>query len=188
MSDTGGFAVVVLLGCSAVLASASTPVPTYGTYFGGAGDTNVAVAVAVDPSGNVIVAGYTTSQTLPGTANAFQPTKATGFADNKDVFVAKFNPSGTALLWATFLGGNGADVPVAVAADSVGNIYVSGTTTSSNLSIQATISCVPLSGYMNFNSSPPFHQSCSMGPPNTSSPSNRSSPRSAQTERSCCTQ
>jgi hypothetical protein len=87
-------AVCTLLCFWPILATGSTPVPTYGTYFGGTGDTNVAVAVAVamDPSGNIVVAGYTTSQTLPGTANAFQPTKATGFPDNQDVFIAKFNP------------------------------------------------------------------------------------------------
>src|ERR1700729_170533 len=58
-------AVCTLLWFLPVLATGSTPVPTYGTYFGGTGDTNVAVAVAVDPSGNIVVAGYTTSQTLP---------------------------------------------------------------------------------------------------------------------------
>jgi uncharacterized protein (TIGR03437 family) len=109
------------------VASAGTPVPTYGTYFGGTGDINAAVAVAVDSSGNVIVAGYTTSQTLPGTANAFQPTKASGGPENRDIFVAKFNQSGSTLLWTTFLGGAGDDVPTAIAVDSAGAIYLIGT-------------------------------------------------------------
>ncbi|MGA3017073.1 MAG: SBBP repeat-containing protein, partial [Bryobacteraceae bacterium] len=121
-----------LFGLWPILAAASTPVPTYGTYFGGTGDTNAAVAVAVDSAGNVIMAGYTTSQTLPGTAHAFQPTKATGFPDNRDVFIAKFDPTGRNLLWATFLGGDGDDIPVAVAVDSSSNIYVTGTTDSTN--------------------------------------------------------
>lgn len=114
---------------------ASTPVPTYGTYFGGTGDRNEAVAVAVDPSGNVIVAGFTSSQTLPGTATAFQPTKATGFPDNWDVFIAKFDPTGRTLLWATFLGGDDLDQPSAVAVDAVGSIYVIGTTRSTNFPV-----------------------------------------------------
>ena len=118
------------------LAAASTPVPTYGTYFGGTGDTNVGVAVAVDPSaGNVIIAGYTTSLTLPGTANAFQPTRATGYPDNKDVFVAKFDPTGHTLLWATFLGGDDLDEPTALAVDSAGSIYVVGATRSSTFPV-----------------------------------------------------
>jgi len=114
---------------------AGTLVPTYGTYFGGTGDINSAIAVAVDPSGNVIVAGCTTSQTLPGTANAFQPSKATGFPDNRDVFIAKFDPTGTSLLWASFLGGDGDDIPTAMAVDQTGSIYVIGTSGSSNLSV-----------------------------------------------------
>ncbi len=140
----------------------ATPIPTYGTYFGGSGDTNAAVAVALDPSGNVIMAGYTTSQTLPGTANAFQPTKATGFPDNKDVFIAKFDPTGRTLIWATFLGGNGDDIPVALAVDPAGNIYVTGTTHSSNYPAQTAISCVPAAGFSSFDSSPPFNQNCSV--------------------------
>ena len=93
------------------------------------------MAVVVDPTGNVIVAGFTTSQTLPGTARAFQPAKASGFPDNRNVFIAKFNPSGTVLFWATFLGGSNDDVPTALAVDSVGSIYVTGTTSSSNFPI-----------------------------------------------------
>jgi uncharacterized protein (TIGR03437 family) len=112
-----------------------TLVPTYGTYFGGTGDANVAVAVAIDASGNVIVVGFTTSQTLPGTANAFQPMKAAGFPDNRDVFVAKFDPTGTILLWATFLGGDNNDTPSALAVDQTGSIYVVGTSDSSNLPV-----------------------------------------------------
>src|SRR5579862_6017968 len=157
----GGWA--TLLVCGLVAVCGGSPVPTYGTYFGGGGDNNAAVAVAVDPQGNVIVAGHTTSQTLPGTTNAFQSVRATGFPDNEDVFIAKFNPSGTTLLWATFLGGNGDDQPTAIAVDSTGAIYVTGTTGSSNFPAQAAISCVPVAGFFNFNSSSPFQQSCSMG-------------------------
>ena len=150
------------LGPVAVL-HGGTPVPTYGTYFGGTGD-NVAVAVAVDSSGNVIVAGYTTSPTLPGTANAYQPTIATGFPGNQDVFIAKFSPSG-ALLWTTFLGGNSQDAPAALAVDLAGNIYVTGPTSSSNYPIQAVVSCAPVGGAFNFNSSAAFQQNCTMAAP-----------------------
>jgi hypothetical protein len=120
---------------SASYLRAGTPVPTYGTYFGGTGDRNEAVAVAVDPSGNIIMAGFTSSQTLPGTATAFQPAKATGFPDNWDVFIAKFDPTGRTLLWATFLGGDDLDQPSAVAVDASGSIYVIGTTRSSNFPV-----------------------------------------------------
>ncbi len=118
--------VVICALLSTAVLEAGSLVPTYGTYFGGTGDTNVAVAVAVGPSGEIVVAGYTTSETLPGTANAFQPTKATGFPDNRDVFIAKFDPTGTVLQWATFLGGAGDDEPTAVKVGTTGNIYVIG--------------------------------------------------------------
>jgi uncharacterized protein (TIGR03437 family) len=134
-----------------IVAAASTPVSTYGTYFGGTGDTNAAVAVAVDPSGNVVVVGYTTSLTLPGTANAYQPTKATGFADIRDIFLAKFDPTGRTLMWATFLGGNDDDMPNAVAVDSSGNVYVTGTTESTNFPVtpQAYLTTSPLPPSLN---------------------------------------
>ena len=132
---------------SPLTAFAGTPVPTYGTYFGGTGDINTAVAVALDPQGNVIVVGYTTSQTLPGTANAFQPTKATGFPDNQDVFIAKFDPTGQTLLWATFLGGDDLDQPTAIAVDSAGSIYVVGATRSSTFPVTA-------GAYLGSNSTP----------------------------------
>lgn len=144
MTLTGPENPLRILTCLAALAlcvgsctklSGGTPVPTYGTFFGGSGDTNVAVAVAVDPSGNVIVAGYTTSQTLPATANAFQPQKASGFPDNQNVFLAKFDPTGRTLLWATFLGGDLFDQPTALAVDASGDIYVTGTTQSSNFPV-----------------------------------------------------
>jgi uncharacterized protein (TIGR03437 family) len=141
--------IAALLALWPALATASTPVPTYGTYFGGTGDANAAVAVAVDPSGNVIVAGYTTSQTLPGTAHAFQPVKATKLSpSNGDVFIAKFDPSGRTLLWATFLGGNGNDSPTALAVDSSGNVYITGMTNSSNLPVTSgAYSASPASGF-----------------------------------------
>jgi len=147
--------VPAVFGLWTILASASRPTITYGTYFGGTGDTNAAVAVAIDPSGNVIMAGYTTSQTLPGTAQAFQPTKAAGFPDNRDVFIAKFDPSGRTLLWATFLGGDGDDTPTALAVDLSGNVYISGTTQSSNFPARAAISCT---------AAKPLQQGCSIAP------------------------
>jgi uncharacterized protein (TIGR03437 family) len=125
---------ILALLASAAL-SAATLVPIYGTYFGGTGDTNTAVAVTLDASGNVIVAGITSSQTLPGTANAFQPTKAPGFPDSQNVYIAKFNQTGHVLLWATFLGGDQDDRPTSVAVDPSGNVYVVGVTSSSTFPV-----------------------------------------------------
>jgi uncharacterized protein (TIGR03437 family) len=114
----------------------STPIVTYGTYFSGNGD-DTAIAVTIGPAGEIVVVGTTTSQSLPGTANAWQPTKAIGLPNNSDVFIAKFGPSGRTLQWATFLGGDGNDIPTAVAVDRNGSIYVTGTTQSSNFPVSA---------------------------------------------------
>ena len=70
----------------------------------------MAKLVAVAPTGEVIIVGTTTSSTLPGTSQAFQPTKGPGLPNNLDVFVSKFDSSGRRLLWSTFLGGDGNDV------------------------------------------------------------------------------
>jgi hypothetical protein len=107
------------------------------TSFGNGGETGI--AVATDPLGNVIITGTTTSSSLPGTANAFQQHLAAGLPNHANVFVAKFDPTGTILLWATFLGGNGNDSPIGIQADLAGNIYVLGSTQSST---------VPSTGYV----------------------------------------
>lgn len=83
----------IVAGLSSSISYCGTLVPTYGTYFGGGGQES-AIAVTTDFQGNVIVVGTTTSQSLPGTSNAFQPTKALGFPNNQNIFVAKFDPTG----------------------------------------------------------------------------------------------
>jgi hypothetical protein len=54
----------IVLGCVPPVALPSTPAVSYGTYFGGSGDEST-FAVALDPEGNVILAGTTTSQSFP---------------------------------------------------------------------------------------------------------------------------
>lgn len=121
--------ICTLLIASGSTSSAGTLIATYATYFGGTGDDYV-VASALSPLGELILVGITTSKTLPGTSRAFQQTIATGVPNNRDVFVAKFDSTGRVLQWATFLGGDGEDNPVAVAVDPGGNIYITGTTNS----------------------------------------------------------
>ena len=99
----------------------------YSTYLGGSGNDSVS-AIAVDSSGNVYVAGGTSSSNFP-TMNPLQPTIG-GLYDN--AFVAKLNASGSALVYSTYLGGSGNDGANAIAVDSSGNVYVAGGTNSSN--------------------------------------------------------
>jgi len=98
----------------------------YSTYIGGSGDDE-AYGIAVDFSGNVYLAGFTDSSNFP-TMNAAQPSKG----GSRDGFVTKLNANGSALVYSTYLGGNGFDENFAIAIDSQGNAYVTGLTTSSN--------------------------------------------------------
>ncbi len=100
----------------------------YSTYFGGSGG-DWGTGIGIDVSGDAYIAGYTASTDLPVTAGALQSNYGGG---NDDTFVAKFNASGSALSYSTYLGGSGADYPHGFAVDSAGNAYVVGLTTSSN--------------------------------------------------------
>jgi hypothetical protein len=100
------------------------PIFEYSTYLGGMSDEGGS-AIAVDTSGNVYVAGWTRSANLP-TANPLRGSLFSG----EDAFVAKFNPSGSALIYSTYLGGGLITNANAIAVDGEGNAYVGGTTRS----------------------------------------------------------
>lgn len=100
------------------------PVLTYAAFIRGNG-LDRANAVAVDATGNAYVIGATSSTNLP-TATPFQGANRGAF----DVFVAKLNPTGTALLYLTYLGGAGLDFGFGIAVDSGGNAYLTGATPS----------------------------------------------------------
>jgi uncharacterized protein (TIGR03437 family) len=108
---------------------------------GGTGSNpgNRAYAIAVDSAGDAYIAGSTSDPNFPATASAFQPALSLAnppidpFVEPPaDAFVAKLNPTGSAMVWATFLGGTGADQANAIAIDPAGNVWVSGTTQSAD--------------------------------------------------------
>lgn len=93
------------------------PVLVFSSYLGGSG-FDQGYAIAVDSQGNSYVTGQTAAIDFPTTPGAFQTNYGGG-----DAFVAKLNPSGTALVYSTYLNsasGNG------IAVDSAGNAYVTG--------------------------------------------------------------
>jgi beta-propeller repeat-containing protein len=99
----------------------------YSTYLGGSG-ADVATSVSLGSSGQASVTGSTTSVNFP-LVNALQGT----LAPFEDAFVTTLNSTGTApLVFSTYLGGNGTDSGNGIALDGIGNIYVAGTTGSTN--------------------------------------------------------
>jgi hypothetical protein len=97
----------------------------FSTFLGGSG-ADTANAIAVDASGNSYIVGDTTSLNFP--ASGFQTNNQGG----QDAFVAKINSNGEQLLFSTYLGGAGSDHAGAVAVDSAGTVYVTGSTQSLN--------------------------------------------------------
>ncbi len=106
------------------------PVLVYSTYLGGTGANDFlgdsANAIAADAAGNAYVAGVTSSSNFP-IRNALQKkNQAASVDDPINAFVAKLNPTGTALLYSTYLGGTGGAYATAIAVDRAGDAYVTG--------------------------------------------------------------
>ncbi len=111
----------------------------FSTYLGGALD-DVAQAIAVDASNNVYVAGCTISSTYPTTPGALQTRYGGSDPQNVqqnlgDGFITKLNSTGSALIYSTFLGGSGDDCVSAIAVDAAGDVYMTGSTDSSNMPV-----------------------------------------------------
>ncbi|HEX4963946.1 MAG TPA: SBBP repeat-containing protein [Thermoanaerobaculia bacterium] len=106
----------------------------YATYLGGTGN-DVGYAIAADASGNAYVSGHTASTDFPGVlAGSLQPGNAGGSLDG---FVAKVNAAGSAIVYATYLGGSDQDIATAIAVDAAGDAVVAGTTCSANFPVTA---------------------------------------------------
>ena len=98
----------------------------YSTFIGG-DDEDAANSIAVDPSGNAYITGYTRSPNFP-TLNPLQDT----LKGAADAFVLKLNPSGDNIIYSTFIGGNDEDAANSIAIDPSGNAYITGYTRSPN--------------------------------------------------------
>jgi len=115
--STNAFVTEINAGASALV---------YSTYLGG-NASDAGRGIAVDASGNAYVTGDTTSSNFP-TADALQPT----LAGSENAFVTKLNPSGSALVYSTYLGGNSVDQGFGIALDTMGDAYITGLTYSPN--------------------------------------------------------
>ena len=92
----------------------------------------VGTGVAVDSSRNAYITGAAMAQGFPTTSGAVQRTFGGGASD---AFVTKFNSNGSALVYSSFLGGNGADIGNSIALDTARHAFITGNTTSTNLRV-----------------------------------------------------
>ena len=111
--------------------------PTNFIYTPNANPAVIAAAIAVDAAGDAFLAGATFDPALPATAGAYQSAFSGPYTPGvtyplppTDAFALKLNPAGTAVVWASYLGGTGVDAAKSVALDASGNVWLTGTTAS----------------------------------------------------------
>lgn len=112
----------------------------FSSYLGGSLATSI-YGMTVDAAGDPIVVGYTTSNDFPVTAGAFQ-TNNTAFPFTDASFVTKLNPTGTGLIFSTYLAGTdsgpgGGSSGQAVALDGAGDVLVGGIDGCNNFPVSA---------------------------------------------------
>jgi hypothetical protein len=98
----------------------------YSTYLGLGGD--YPQGITIDPRGNAYVTGWTQSVYFP-TKNKLKGSKPSGY---DDAFVTKLDPTGSFLIWSTYLGGSKLSYGYGLASDGLGDVFVTGLTQSSN--------------------------------------------------------
>ncbi len=118
---------------------------TYSTAYSlvlGGSQNDTPRAIAVDSQGDAYIAGDTLSADFPVTPGAAQPkfgggASAEGYGAYGDAFLAKIDPTGTKILFATYWGGASSDVAYALAVDTAGNAYLAGATSSLDFPVTA---------------------------------------------------
>jgi hypothetical protein len=111
------------------------PALVYSTFLGGtvAGSFSGGGIGAIDSSGNLFLVGGASSNGFPTTANVLNPTSP---ASGGAAYVAKINATGTALIYSTYFGASSGETGFCgengpfLAIDSLGNVYLTGYTTS----------------------------------------------------------
>ena len=103
----------------------------WGTYLGGYGADYIQ-AMALDASGNILVAGYTQSWDFP-VPDGYDTT----YNGSYDIFAAKLSADGSQLLWGTFIGGYYDEIAWAMALDAGMNIVLVGSSSSYDAPVSA---------------------------------------------------
>ena len=128
----------------------ATPLLLHSTYLGGSG-TEDARSVLVDPTGKVVLSGYTTSANFPVTQNAFQPLLGGTNATNAFLSILDLTvPAAQAIVYSTYFGGSVGEVAQAMQRDSTGRYALGGYSFSPDLPVtQNALSPVSAGGGMN---------------------------------------
>jgi hypothetical protein len=113
---------------------------TYSTYLA----ASQSFGVAVDASGDAYLTGVAGESGFPVTPGAFQTVQGGGFS--LDAFVSEFDPTGSSLVYSTFLGGNNNEYGFAIAVDSSNDAYVTGETFSQNFPLRYPVQVSSYSG------------------------------------------
>jgi hypothetical protein len=103
----------------------------YSTYLGGS-VKDYGYGIAVDASGDAFIVGTATSNDFPTTPGSYQTACTGGSCVNGDIFITELNPTGSGLVYSTYLAGVNTNQGNAIALDSSGNAYVVGYTKSGN--------------------------------------------------------
>lgn len=103
----------------------------YSTFIGGNG-ADAGYDIAIDSSNNAYITGDTESSNFIVSPTSFQNNREGGWTD---AFVTKINASGNAIIYSTYLGGNGDDTAYSIAIDQYDNAYITGRTESTNFDI-----------------------------------------------------
>jgi hypothetical protein len=132
------------------------PTLLYSTYLGGTGNSGSLIGdffytdpIVVDSAGDAYVAAFTNSGDFPVTSSAYQRTNKGGFSAT----LSKLNPTATALIYSTYLGGSADTYSQGLAIDSSGNAYLGGFTSSTDFPVTSgayqTINKATVWGSMN---------------------------------------
>jgi len=158
LDTTMSFTAVGTLGSGGVLGNLGTllggsvgnllhPSLLWSSYLGGSG-ADEGTGIALDPSGNVYVTGDTaptsagTRGDFPVTTGAYSTTTVAGTCPAgpcADVFVAKLPNDGSRLIYASRFGGGGDDKGTALAVDTAGHAYVTGSTSSADFPVLGSL-------------------------------------------------
>lgn len=106
---------------------------TYSTFLGGL-KMDYGRGIALDSLSQAVVTGTTNSSDFPATPGAYD-TSINGINAYSDAFVTKINATGSALVYSTFFGGSDGDGGGEVLLDGSGNVYITGSTTSSDFPV-----------------------------------------------------